>query len=114
MVIQDDLIRDDTSTAPDRDNILALTDDLIDTVNNTLRVVTYEQLKPALLAYLDASLEKSPRCQHHAREIRRLLYEIGDTSIHSERWTAHAGELRYAVREYFREEDLVEEALDEG
>lgn len=105
MPIRDDLIRDDTSTAQTRDNILALLDDLIDTVNNTLRVVTYEQLKPALLGYLEAHPAGGERNRQHAADIRRLINEIGDTSIHSERWTAHAGELRYAVNEYLREED---------
>lgn len=106
---EEPLIKDDTSERPTRENILALSEDLVDTVNNTLRVVTYEQLKPAILTFFDGPdyvLDDAGRLRHHESEIRRLLDVIGDTSISSERWGTHAGELKHAIREYFREQDL--------
>lgn len=78
MPIRDDPIRDDTSTAPTRDTILALLDELIDTVRNTPHIVTYDQPKPALLAI--------------KRRIRQRVSATGST-----RATSAAGPMRSAT-----------------
>lgn len=83
----------------DHQRLSDLTDQIIDTTNNTLRKALFEQLKTEFARH-DQRVEHSPftgaqRADH--AHIKGLIEAIDDTSLSSDVWIEKIGELRNAL-----------------
>lgn len=83
----------------DHQRLSDLTDQIIDTTNNTLRMALFEQLKTEFTRH-DQAVEHSPftgsQRANHAH-IKGLIEAIDQTSISGDLWIEKIGELRNAL-----------------